>query len=216
MRKTPNLNMTVYEPVIDDEQQFDLNVAINQNLDILDGTVAAKEGSLKNTETSTTIGDTDTLPYVEAATARKTKRITFAKVKDTLNAYFADLFAAKSHAATHSKGGSDPISISASDIGAAASKHAANHASGGSDAITPADIKAVPASRTIAGRALTSDITLTAADIGGGTFKGQTVANALAQTSLTTAQLRDSRMSTTDLTAGTSSLATGTIYYVYE
>lgn len=118
MRKTPNLNMTVYEPVIDDEQQFDLNVAINQNLDILDGAVAAREPLLKNTETSTTIGDTDTLPYVEAATARKTKRITFAKVKDTLNTYFGTLFAAKTHAATHSAGGTDPISLSAADIGA--------------------------------------------------------------------------------------------------
>lgn len=59
---------------------------------------------------------------------------------------------------------------------------------------TPAEINAVPAYRTINGKALTANITLSASDVG-------------------TAPIT---INSTDLTAGSSSLATGAVYLVYE
>ena len=61
--------------------------------------------------------------------------------------------------------------------------------------ITPENIDAVPTSRTVNGKALSSNITITASDIGA----------APAYTA-----------STTDLTAGISPLASGTLHFVYE
>lgn len=61
--------------------------------------------------------------------------------------------------------------------------------------ITPANIGAVPTSRTVNGKALSSNITITASDIG-------------AAPAYTT--------STEDLTAGTSPLESGKLYFVYE
>lgn len=43
--------------------------------------------------------------------------------------------------------------------------HASKHASGGSDPITPANIGAVPTSRTVNGKALSANITLAASDV---------------------------------------------------
>lgn len=63
--------------------------------------------------------------------------------------------------------------------------------------------------------ALTSH-TQAASTISAGTLAGQVNANASASSTLTTAQVRDVIISTTDLTAGSSSLTTGTIYFVYE
>ena len=54
---------------------------------------------------------------------------------------------------------------------------------------------------------------VTAADVIPGTFSGEMKATA---TTLETAQIRNITASTTDLTAGTSALATGDIYLVYE
>lgn len=54
---------------------------------------------------------------------------------------------------------------------------------------------------------------VTAADVIPGTFSGEMKATA---TALETAQIRNISAGTTDLTAGTSTLATGTIYFVYE
>lgn len=59
---------------------------------------------------------------------------------------------------------------------------------------TPADINAVPTSRTVNGKPLSGNITLTAADVG-------------------TAPIT---YGTQDLTPGSSSLATGNVYLVYE
>lgn len=49
-----------------------------------------------------------------------------------------------------------------------------------------------------------------------GTLAGKVLANATAVATLTTSQVRNMKASTTDLTAGTSSLTTGDIYLVYE
>lgn len=55
-----------------------------------------------------------------------------------------------------------------------------------------------------------------ASTITAGTLAGKVVANATAVATLTNAQIRNIQASTTDLTAGTSSLTTGDIYLVYE
>ena len=55
-----------------------------------------------------------------------------------------------------------------------------------------------------------------ASQITHGTFNGAVVANATAQEALGTAMVRNIYIGTTDLTAGTSALPTGTIYFVYE
>lgn len=49
-----------------------------------------------------------------------------------------------------------------------------------------------------------------------GTLAGEVKANATAVATLATAQVRNIYAGTTDLTAGTSVLATGDIYFVYE
>lgn len=55
-----------------------------------------------------------------------------------------------------------------------------------------------------------------AADVSAGTLGGRVLANASAVTTLGTAQVRNIRAGTADLTAGSSSLASGEIYLVYE
>lgn len=55
-----------------------------------------------------------------------------------------------------------------------------------------------------------------ASNVTAGTLAGQVVANATAVATIGTAQVRNIYAGTTDLTAGTSALATGTIYIVYE
>ena len=71
------------------------------------------------------------------------------------------------------------------------------------------DVGAVPTSRTVNGKALSSNISLTASDVGARpsswTPSAADVGAAPAYT-----------YGTTDLTAGTSELATGTLYFVYE
>ena len=55
-----------------------------------------------------------------------------------------------------------------------------------------------------------------AADVSAGTLGGQVQANAGAAAALGTAQVRNIQAGTADLTAGSSSLASGEIYLVYE
>lgn len=55
-----------------------------------------------------------------------------------------------------------------------------------------------------------------ASTITAGTLGGQVLANASAISTLGTAQVRNIYAGTSDMTAGTSTLATGTIYIVYE
>ena len=68
---------------------------------------------------------------------------------------------------------------------------------------------------TLDGKAPTSH-NQAASTITAGTFAGQVNANASAVSSLGTSQVRNIQVSTTDLTAGTSALTTGEIYFVYE
>ncbi|MDF2610035.1 MAG: hypothetical protein K0R92_1509 [Lachnospiraceae bacterium] len=67
----------------------------------------------------------------------------------------------------------------------------------------------------INGKAASSH-THAASNITNGTFGGPVVANASAVATLTTAQVRNIKSSTTDLTAGSSALTTGDLYIVYE
>ena len=86
----------------------------------------------------------------------------------------------------------------------APSTHASQHASGGSDPITPAAIGAAAASHNQAASTITA-----------GTFAATDV-KAMNGTDYTTARVRNIQASTTDLTAGSSALANGDIYLVYE
>ena len=70
-------------------------------------------------------------------------------------------------------------------------------------------------SALFAGKANTSH-TQAASTITAGTLAGEVKANATAVATLATAQVRNIYAGTTDLTAGTSVLATGDIYFVYE
>ena len=93
-----------------------------------------------------------------------------------------------------------------------------------------AEVGAVPTSRTVNGKALSADISLSAADVGAaasshnqsastitaGTLGGQIKANASAVSTTATAQVRNIYAGTGDMTAGSSSLTTGDIYFVYE
>ena len=86
----------------------------------------------------------------------------------------------------------------------APSTHASQHASDGSDPITPAAIGAAAASHNQAASTITA-----------GTFAATDV-KAMNGTDYTTARVRNIKASTTDLTAGSSALANGDIYLVYE
>lgn len=67
---------------------------------------------------------------------------------------------------------------------------------------------------SVAGR--TGAVTLTATDIGAGTLAGRVQANATAQATLANAQVRNIYAGTTDMIAGTTPLASGSIYIMYE
>lgn len=86
----------------------------------------------------------------------------------------------------------------------APSTHASQHGSGGSDPITPAAIGAAASSHNQAASTITA-----------GTF-ADTDVKAMNGTDYTTARVRNIQASTTDLTAGSSSLSNGDIYLVYE
>ena len=86
----------------------------------------------------------------------------------------------------------------------AAKTHASQHGSSGSDPITPAAIGAAAASHNQAASTITA-----------GTFAATGV-KAMNGTDYTTARVRNIQASTTDLTAGSSSLSNGDIYLVYE
>lgn len=163
------------------------------------------------------IADADALPMYDAS-ASAHRKITWASIKTVLG----NVFAPSAHVATHAVGGTD--ALSPSDIGAAAashghawsavtdkpstyapSAHAAAHAVGGEDAITPSDIGAAAASHTQAASTITT-----------GTFAGAVYANAAAASSVATSQVRNIYAGTSDMSAGTSQLVSGVVYFVYE
>ena len=81
-------------------------------------------------------------------------------------------------------------------------------ASGGANPVTGGAIYTA-----LAGKAATSH-TQAASTITTGRFPG--ITNAMTNAVIGTAQIRDIRAGTSDLTSGSSSLATGTVYFVYE
>ena len=104
----------------------------------------------------------------------------------------------------------------------APSTHASQHASGGADPITPDAIGAAAVTHSHAAGDVTSGTfaaaripNLAASKITSGTFAATGV-KAATGTDYTTARLRNIQASTTDLTAGSSALANGDIYLVYE
>lgn len=97
---------------------------------------------------------------------------------------------------------------------------------------TASEVGAVPTTRTVNGKALSANISLTASDVGAATTSAVTTAQttadnaasaaATAQSTATAAQTAANSKApmytygTTDLTAGSSSLATGQLHFVYE
>ena len=113
---------------------------------------------------------------------------------------------------------SSDINLTYSDVGAAPTSHG-NHVPTTETAnnakflrndntwqtVTPANIGAAPSSHTHAASQVTE-----------GTLGGKVCANATSAADVTQAQVRNIYAGTTDMTAGSSALATGTIYFVYE
>ena len=104
----------------------------------------------------------------------------------------------------------------------APSTHASQHASDGADPITPDAIGAAAVTHSHAAGDVTSGTfaaaripNLAASKITSGTFAATDV-KAMNGTDYTTARVRNIKASTTDLTAGSSALANGDIYLVYE
>ena len=104
----------------------------------------------------------------------------------------------------------------------APSTHASQHASDGADPITPDAIGAAAVTHSHAAGDVTSGTfaaaripSLEASKITSGTFAATDV-KAMNGTDYTTARVRNIQASTTDLTAGSSALANGDIYLVYE
>ena len=146
--KTTNYNLTKPLP----SEFYDIEVH-NSNMDIIDEELKALDSA--SASAKTTLVDADTVPLNDSADSNKLKKITWANVKTVL----ANVFAAKSHTHTKSQISDFPTSI-------APSAHASSHKTGGSDALSASDIGAVPTSRTVNGKALSSNITLSASDVG--------------------------------------------------
>lgn len=84
---------------------------------------------------------------------------------------------------------------------------------------TAADIGAVPISRTVNGKPLTADIALTANEVAAAAKIHTHVpadVTSLSGTDYSTSRVRGISAGTSDLSAGSSALASGTIYLVYE
>lgn len=142
---------------------------------------------------------------------------------------------------------STDITLSANDVGARPDTWmpTASEVGARPNTWTPSasDVGAVPTSRTINGKDLSSNITLSASDVGArasswmptpadigaatsshnqaastitaGTFAATGIV-AKTGTDYTTSRIRNIQASTTDLTAGSSTLSSGNIYIVYE
>ena len=82
------------------------------------------------------------------------------------------------------------------------------------------DVGAVPTSRTVNGKALTTNISLAAGDVGAvptsRTVNGKALSSNVTLNASDVNAAPEYTYGTTDLTAGSSALATGTLYFVYE
>ena len=205
------------------------------------GAAAAVQGNLDDHEGDTTVhitaaertkwnGKQDKLTFDAAPTANSTNPVTSGGVKTEL-----DKKASTTSLGAHTGNTDNPHQVTAAQVGAisssekgaasgvatlgtdgkvptgqlpsmnyAPSTHASQHGSGGSDPITPAAIGAAAASHNQAASTITA-----------GTFAATDV-KAMNGTDYTTARVRNIQASTTDLTAGSSSLSNGDIYLVYE
>ena len=146
-----------------------------------------------STTAKDTLADADSLVLSDSADGGKSKRVLWGKVKDLLGGVFAK----KNHQHTKSNITDFPSSMTPS-------AHAASHSSSGNDKITPSSIGAAATSHNHA-----------AGNITAGTFSSTNV-KAATGADYTTARVRNIQASTTDLTAGSSALANGDIYLVYE
>lgn len=122
---------------------------LNENADkldvALDGLETGKEVLVKNAAEKSTPVDADSLVLVDSADSSKTKRLTWSRVKATLNT----LYSAVGHFRTKSQISDFPTTM-------APSAHASTHKTGGTDALTADDIGA-----EVAGAAATVQISLT-------------------------------------------------------
>ena len=205
------------------------------------GAAAAVQSNLEGHTGNTTVhitaaertkwnGKQDKLTFDAAPTANSTNPVTSGGVKTEL-----DKKASATSLGAHTGNTDNPHQVTAAQVGAipssekgaaggvatlgtdgkvptgqlpamnyAPSTHASQHGSGGSDPITPAAIGAAAASHNQAASTITA-----------GTFAATDV-KAMNGTDYTTARVRNIQASTTDLTAGSSALANGDIYLVYE
>ena len=157
--KTSNYGLTKPLP----SEFYDVEVQ-NGNMDIIDTQMKALDP--KSAAAKTTLVDTDTIPLNDSAASNVLKKITWANIKKVLENAFAE----KSHTHTKSQISDFPTSFTPS-------AHASSHKTGGSDAISPSDIGAVPTSRTVNGKALSENISLTASDVGLGNVPNVTTNN---------------------------------------
>lgn len=75
--------------------------------------------SINSLDASTDLADGDYVPFYDIS-ATSSKKSTWSNIKSKLRTYFEDLFAAKAHAATHTAGGSDALTITTDMIAASA------------------------------------------------------------------------------------------------
>lgn len=110
---------------------------------------------------------------------------------------------------------------SASDVGAVPTSRTVNgKALSNNITLGASDVGAVPTSRTVNGKALTGNISLAASDVGAvptsRTVNGKSLNSNISLSASDVGAAPQYTYGTTDLTAGSSTLATGTLYFVYE
>ena len=139
----------------------------------------------------------------------------------TLAELLADLSAVPTTRKVNNKALSGDITLTSGDVGAVPTSRKVNNKPLSADITLGAgDVGAVPTSRKVNNKALSSDITLAAGDVGA--VPTSRTVNGKALSSNITLNAGDVNAApaytygTEDLTAGSSTLATGTLYFMYE